>query len=137
MADDKQNLADLGKVELPGDPPAAPAGGKAPTAPEPDQLSAGDLSQPVDDLGPALSGMLVITFGILARQRGGHWALAAEEAAEAGNAYAAVINKYFPEAKGGAELTAVLVTVALVGPRVIQDQLAPPAEEGDGGDKSE
>lgn len=69
-----------------------------------------------------LAPLLQITFGIVASRRGPHWALSDGEAKEAGEAYGAVMDKYFPEVSMGPEVTAVMVTLAIVGPRVMQDK---------------
>ena len=71
-----------------------------------------------DVLGP----MLQITFGLLAAKRGAHWALSDEEATEAGRAYGDVLDKYFPDVAVGCEVTAVMVTLAIVGPRAMEDK---------------
>ena len=80
--------------------------------------------QPVADAAVAgmISGGLVVTFNLLAKQRGAHWALDADTANEAGTAYALVIQKYFPAFQGGPEFTALLITVALIAPRVMMDK---------------
>jgi hypothetical protein len=75
---------------------------------------------------PALAGMigggLVVTFNLLAKMRGDHWALDADSANEAGEAYAAVILKYFPNIQSGPEITALLITAALIAPRIMVDK---------------
>lgn len=70
-----------------------------------------------------LKPLLMITFGLVASRKGEHWALNEMEAEEAAKAYGDVIDKYYPEAKGGPEVTAVIVTLALVGPRIGRDKM--------------
>ena len=70
-----------------------------------------------------LAPVLQITFGLIASRRGQHWALNDGEAKEAAEAYGSVIDKYFPETTTGPELTAVIVTLAIVGPRLGQDKV--------------
>ena len=82
------------------------------TQPEPEQ------SQTANVLAP----MLQITFGLIAARRGKHWALSDGEADEAGKAYGAVIDKYLPDVAMGPEVTAVMITLAIVGPRLGEDK---------------
>lgn len=100
------------------------AGGLFTTADVPaTQSTAGAPAAPGD---PALAGMLggglVVTFGLLAKMRGDHWKLDADSANEAGAAYAAVLLKYFPNIQSGPEITAILITAALIAPRVMIDK---------------
>lgn len=85
----------------------------------------GHVSYPQNQqqLAGMLSGVLFVTFGLLAKKRGGHWLIDESAADEAGVAYAAVITKYFPDFSGGPEVVAIGVTLALVGPRVMQDKI--------------
>ena len=78
-----------------------------------------------------IAPILQITFGVVAARRGAHWALTNEEAVELGRAYGAVLDKYFPDAadKFGVELTAVMVTLAAFGPRIIEDKRKAAEEE--------
>jgi len=74
------------------------------------------------DTGEMLGGLLLVTFNnLLAPKRGDHWKLAPGEAETLGQAYGVVIDKYFPDLGTGPELTAVLVSFAILGPRVAQD----------------
>lgn len=89
--------------------------------------------------GEMLGGLLMVTFNqVLAPRRGEHWALQAEEGLALGEAYGEVVDKYFPDFSGGCELTAIAVTLAVVGPRLMQDKAISPSEtetetvEGDG-----
>jgi hypothetical protein len=104
----------------------------------------GDYPAEADaQLEGAITGCLMVTFGLLQRVRGEHWGLGPAEAAEAGKAYAAVLNKYFPGVGGGVEVTAILVTAGLVVPRLMMDKAAEAEAEirrqqgESGGDQSE
>jgi len=96
----------LGGEYVPGDEPApdGPAG----------NIETGEILAPV----------LQITFGVIAAKRGAHWALTDAEAVELGRAYGAVLDKYFPDAANrfGVEITAIMVTAAAFGPRLIEDK---------------
>lgn len=81
-------------------------------------------------LAGAIAGGLAITFSLLERRRGDHWKLTAAESMEAGEAYADVIEKHFPGVGGGVEVTAILITAGLIGPRLLIDKMqATEAEE--------
>jgi hypothetical protein len=89
-----------------------------------------------------LCTMLVAMGGITAAQVTGYqgWAFSDAEAAELGGAYAAVIVKYFPDARFGVEAQALLLTVTIVGSRVpgwAAHKAAQAQEEGAGGAESE
>ena len=60
----------------------------------------------------------------MAEKRGPHWKLAPHECSQLGHAYGAVIDKYFPSLHAGPELTAVLISVTVLGPRVMKDLAA-------------
>lgn len=97
-------------------------------------MPAGAVTQqqgPVVDQAVAgmIAGALVVTFGLLAKQRGSHWAVDADTAQEVGTAYAIVIQKYFPAFSGGPEFAAVMITVALIAPRVLMDKAAAAAQK--------
>ena len=104
-----------------------------------------DQAIPTPSTADILAPMLQISFGLIAAKRGAHWALSDEEATEAGRAYGEVMDKHFPEVTVGPEITAIMVTLAIVGPRAMQDKTIAAAkpqtkdqeEGGDGGDKSE
>lgn len=100
----------------------------------------GEQAEP-EPAGPAtgeiIAPILQITFGLIASRRGAHWALTDQEAIEAGNAYGAVMDKYFPDAPMGPEVTAVIVTLAIVGPRVGEDKRKAAAAEKEGGQSGE
>ncbi len=78
---------------------------------------------PQHSTADVLAPVLQITFGLIASRRGQHWALSDGEAKEAAEAYGTVIDKYFPDVNTGPELTAVIVTLAIVGPRLGQDRV--------------
>lgn len=89
-----------------------------------DDIPGGEDAPAVDpQLSGAITAALVITFGLLVRLRGDHWSLTGDEAGEAGTAYAAVIEKYFPGAGGGVEVTAILITAGIVVPRLAVDKV--------------
>lgn len=88
--------------------------------------------------GEMVAGVLAITFGLVAARRGAHWNLSAAEAQQAGEAYGAVLDKYFPDMKAGPEVAAVAVTAMIVLPRLAADRAAADREEGrTDGDQSE
>jgi len=68
--------------------------------------------------------LLGVTFGLIATKAGEHWALSEDEANVAGEAYGAVIDKYFPDAGQymGVEVTALLITGGLIMPRLIMSK---------------
>lgn len=78
--------------------------------------------QPKVKTADVLAPLLKITFGIVASKKGGHWNLADGEASELGQAYADVMDKYFPDMAVGCELTAIMCTLMVVGPRVAEDK---------------
>lgn len=99
--------AEAGSV--PGGDPAAPAG----TGPD---LPTKDV------VAMALAPM----FAILAPG----WGVTQEEVGTLAEAYAPVIDKYFPDMAMGPELTAVLATALVLGPRIGRPRkIEPPAEE--------
>lgn len=83
----------------------------------------GEGAEPHPEADPemaTLCTMLVAMGGITAAQVTGYpgWRFEDAEAAELGKAYAAVIDKYFPDARFGVEAQALLLTVTIVGSRV-------------------
>lgn len=84
--------------------------------------SSSEPEKPEVKTAEILAPLLKITFGIIASKKGGHWALGDQEAVELGNAYGDVMDKYFPEVAVGCELTAVMCTLVVVGPRVAEDK---------------
>jgi len=70
--------------------------------------------------GEVVAGLLSATSGLLVMKMGKKWELEKEEAEVAGEAYGAVIDKYFPDVMGnmGVEITALMITVMLVGSRL-------------------
>lgn len=89
----------------------------------------------------ALSSLLKVTFNqALAPRLGAHWSLADSEADSLGGAYSAVLNKYFPNWRTGPELTALVVSLAVFGPRIAttvaqqrkdaQESARPPVDAG-------
>lgn len=74
--------------------------------------------------------LLGVTFNqVLAPRQGDHWALADEECAALGTAYGAVLDKYFPNLRSGPEAAAVIVTLAVLGPRVMKTVQQKAADE--------
>jgi len=74
-----------------------------------------------------LTALLVPTFAIMAPA----WRVTDAECAMLGEAYGAVMDKYFPDFSLGVELTAVLATLAVFGPRVgrpMKQESAPSGE---------
>lgn len=78
-------------------------------------LEAGAIDEPVgpttaEILAPVLGGL----FGILTPA----WNVTPGECNELAGAYALVIDKYFPDTVLGCEITAIICTVAVIGPRI-------------------
>jgi len=78
-------------------------------------------SLPEVNTGEVVAALLLPTFALIALKAGEHWALQPDEAEIAGEAYGAVIDKYYPNAGAsmGVETTALLVTAGLVLPRMM------------------
>ena len=112
QADELERLAVQIESEGPGESPGV----------EGDYIPGDDQSQGQPKTADILAPMLQITFGLLAAKRGPHWKLSDLEAVEAARAYGDVIDKYWPDAAIGPEAAAVLVTLAVFGPRVMQDK---------------
>jgi hypothetical protein len=74
--------------------------------------------------GELITALLRPTFDIAAP----NWQVTDMECAMLGEAYGAVIDKYFPDFTLGAEVTAVLVTLAVFGPRMRRPAKAEPKE---------
>lgn len=75
----------------------------------------GDQDAPAGpSTGELLAALLRPTFDIVAPD----WRVTDSECEMLGQAYGAVIDKYFPDLEMGVELTAVLVTAAVLGPRL-------------------
>lgn len=73
--------------------------------------------------GEMVADLLDITFnGLIAPRRGDHWKLSADESKALGHAYGAVFDKYLPNLQSGPEFAAVIVTVAVIGPKIAQDR---------------
>lgn len=111
-------------------------------AEEPGEYIPGDGAPEAEPQGPSIgemmAGVLGITFGLVAARRGAHWNLSAAEAKQAGEAYGAVLDKYFPDMRTGPEVAAVAVTAMIVLPRLAADRAAAEREESrTDGDKSE
>jgi hypothetical protein len=78
---------------------AAPAGAEPPAGPTTGELIAALLRPTFDIMAPA-------------------WAVSDGECAMLGESYGAVVDKYFPDFAFGVELTAIMVTLAVFGPRM-------------------
>jgi len=64
--------------------------------------------------------LLQVTFNrLVAPRQGEHWKLADEECTALGAAYGAVLDKYFPDLRFGVEVTAIIVTLTVFGPRYL------------------
>lgn len=97
-------------------------------APEPEAPVKPVPPPPPQELVDAISGVLQITFGILVKVRGSHWALSPQEVTTASIAYAAVVHKYFPDMEIGPEAAAIAVTGMIVLPRIVADNTKKPAK---------
>ena len=91
--------------------------------------------------GEVVASLLMPTFALIAVKAGEHWALSPDEAEIAGEAYGAVIDKYYPDAgsRMGVEVTALLVTAGLIMPRMMVKKSKPAAkvESKEVGNKSD
>ena len=98
-----------------------------------------DQEQRPEDVptGEIIASFMEITFnGLIAPRRGLHWEMKRDECQAVGNAYGAVIDKYFPDLNVGVEFTAIIVTISVFGPRVAADaRLRAEQEPTDAGDK--
>lgn len=93
-------------------------------APEPDHEPEATADEPVsrEKIDQMLAGFLFLTFNqVIAPRRGEHWAMTDAECAALGEAYGDLLEKYFPELKVGPEVAAIVVSVAVFGPRIGQD----------------
>lgn len=111
------------KAQLPPAPgvtgPAPAAPGAAPASPAQGPAAAGV------NTGEMITALLDITFNIgLAAKRGPHWKMPPEDCAQLGNAYGAVVDKYMPDLRTGPELTAIMVSVPILLPRILADLAA-------------
>lgn len=90
------------------------------TEAEPEAPAADAMSQ--DDINGMLSGLFFLTFNqVIAPRRGKHWSMTEAECVALGDAYGALIEKYFPDLRAGPEVAAVMVSITVFGPRVAQD----------------
>jgi hypothetical protein len=91
----------LGKHDAPhgGGPASGDEAGQAPPGPTTGELIAALLRPTFDIMAPA-------------------WAVSDGECAMLGESYGAVVDKYFPDFAFGVELTAIMVTLAVFGPRM-------------------
>jgi hypothetical protein len=72
------------------------------------------------------------TFALVAARKGPHWELSDGEAQQAGEAYGALLDKWFPEGVAGPEVAAVMVTTTLILPRAMADKQAAAEAEAEG-----
>ncbi|HZF30006.1 MAG TPA: hypothetical protein VE907_12865 [Gammaproteobacteria bacterium] len=107
--------------------------GAGPVGPVAPPVEAPVASKETADMCAMLLG---VTFNqVLAPRSGDHWKLADEECTALGTAYGAVLDKYFPNLRTGPEAAAIIVTLAVLGPRVMahvkaaDEQKKPPAGE--------
>ncbi len=85
----------------------------------------GDQAEaPAVPLHQALAQFLDITFNGLLKPRGEYWAMSPGELGPLSKAYANVILKYWPDFDLGVELTCIVVTVTVMGPRLAAHQAA-------------
>lgn len=96
-------------------------------------------SSSVDELplSDCIAAMLSISFNhLIAPRAGDHWALNDGESKALGEAYGAVLDKYFPDLTLGVEVTAILVTATVFGPRIaMQAQYTPKETRTDDDDQ--
>lgn len=77
-----------------------------------------------------LRPLLKVTFDLLAP----NWKVEEKESAALSDAYAAVLDKYFPDgvvSRWGVEINALLITVAIIGPRIKIPPREVPKENND------
>jgi len=77
------------------------------------QAGHGEVPPAGPSTGELLAALLKPTFAVMAPA----WGVTDDECALLGNAYGAVIDKYFPNFDFGVEFSALLVTLAVFGPR--------------------
>lgn len=107
-----------GEIEA-GNLPGQPEAPGIQTSQQAEQDSAAELA-------PAIAAALNVGFAVLAPA----WAVTPEECQALGDGYAAVIEKYWPGAgcQMGPEITAVLLTAMVVGPRLGKPRKPEPAK---------
>lgn len=89
--------------------PAPTETASAPSAPEPSKETA-----------EMCAALFAITFNeVVAPRQGEHWKLTEGECKSLGTAYGALLDKYFPDLRTGPEFAAIIVTLAVFGPRVM------------------
>lgn len=92
----------------------------------------GDQAEaPAVPLHQALAQFLDITFNGLLKQRADYWAMSPGELSALSKAYANVILKYWPDFDLGVELTCIVVTVTVMGPRLAAHQAARAAADAE------
>ncbi len=97
-------------AEIEGEQPTNDTGAGAEG--KPDAMPTGDM----------VAQLLGVTFNhVIAPRRGDHWKINDAEAKALGDAYGAVIDKYWPDFMNGPEIAAVLTSMAVLGPRMMQD----------------
>ncbi len=79
----------------------------------------------------AMAQIVYVSFTLLAKVRGPHWAIEEDDARDAGIAYGAVVDKYFPDIEIGPELAALMITAGLFGPRIAVDRATAAAAEAE------
>ena len=70
----------------------------------------------------ACKTFLLLSFELIASRKGAHWKMNEEEATEAGKAYGALLDKYYPDIELGPEAAAVTVTAMIFLPRIAADK---------------
>lgn len=94
-----------------------------PGSTDPTPAQAGGAGEGVRvDTAEACSTLLLITFELIAARKGAHWKMDEAEAREAGKAYGALLDKYYPDMQLGPEAAAVTVTAMIFLPRVAMDK---------------
>lgn len=86
------------------------------------EQSASELTHsPEPEINPETAamctGIYAASMGLLAARLGGHWALSAVEAEQLGEATAPVMDKYFPDLKGGPEVVLLMALGVVIVPR--------------------
>lgn len=86
------------------------------------QAGHGEVPPAGPSTGELLAALLKPTFAVMAPA----WGVTDDECVLLGNAYGAVIDKYFPNFDFGVEFSAVVVTLAVFGPRYNRPMRNPP-----------
>jgi len=100
-----------------------------------DAEAVGDIQQGAvvvdEEMSLLVAGVLGMGFAVLAP----NWQVQQQEVEQLTEAYTALLSKYCPDGLGGygVEIAAIMMTFAVVAPRLSTPRAVPPLVEGDGG----